>query len=144
MMTKWREVTSAECQEDFDDLLDVCVEIAAERIGENWGLDPVAVVNHISLGQRVLASPRSEGATETSVVVRNPLVDLLRAAAVDVRSYAIVSDATAEGASDTHLEVLLEHREYAMQIRVPYMISDVRAFELGPMKAAVGQRLLWG
>ncbi|MGF0311875.1 hypothetical protein [Rhodococcus sp. IEGM1428] len=141
MMTKWREVTSAECQEDFDDLLDVCVEIAAERIGENWGLDPVAVVNHVSLGQRILPV---EVDTSSTMTVYEQLVGRLRAVADDVRSYAIVSDATAEGASDTHLEILLEHREYAMQIHVPYVISDAKAFDLGPMKAVVGQQLLWG
>ena len=140
MMTKWREVTSAECQQDFDDLLDVCVEIAAERIGENWGLDPVAVVNHVSLGQKIL--PVEVDATSTMTVYEQ-LVGRLRAVADDVRSYAIVSDATAEGASDTHLEVLLEHREYAMQIHVPYVISDAQTFDLGAMKAVVGQRLLW-
>lgn len=141
MMTKWREVTSAECQQDFDDLLDVCVEIAAERIGENWGLDPVAVVNHVSLGQRILPVEVDASSTMTSY---EQLVGRLRAVADDVRSYAIVSDATAEGASDTHLEVLLEHREYAMQIHVPYVISDAKTFDLGPMKAVVGQQLLWG
>ncbi|MDV6260005.1 hypothetical protein [Rhodococcoides yunnanense] len=143
MMTKWREVTSAECQEDFDDLLDVCVEIAAERISENWGLDPVAVVNRISLGLKIFPL-EGEAGTSSTVTVHDRLVGQLRAASEDLRSYAIVFDATAEGASDTHLEVLLEHREYAMQICVPYVISDVRAFDLGPMKAAVGQRLLWG
>ncbi|MEH6793187.1 MAG: hypothetical protein V7694_03540 [Rhodococcus sp. (in: high G+C Gram-positive bacteria)] len=40
---------------------DVCVDIAAERISENWGLQPVAVVNDISGGQRVLAGQQSEG-----------------------------------------------------------------------------------
>ncbi|MDV6305578.1 hypothetical protein R3P93_23680 [Rhodococcus cerastii] len=141
MMTKWRDVTSAECQQDFDDLLDVCVEIAAERIGENWGLDPVAVVNHVSLGQRILPV---EVDTSSTMTVYEQLVGQLRAVADDVRSYAIVSDATAEGASDTHLEVLLEHREYAMQIHVPYVISDAKTFDLGPMKVVVGQQLLWG
>ncbi|WP_279393024.1 MULTISPECIES: hypothetical protein [unclassified Rhodococcus (in: high G+C Gram-positive bacteria)] len=34
---------------------DVCVDIAAERITENWGLQPVAVVNDCSGRQRVLA-----------------------------------------------------------------------------------------
>ena len=140
MMTKWREVTSAECQQDFDDLLDVCVEIAAERIGENWGLDPVAVVNHVSLGQKILPV---EVDASSAMTVYEQLVGRLRAASGSLRSYAIVSDATADGASDTHLEVLLEHREYAMQIHVPYVISDAKTFDLGPMKASLGQRLLW-
>ncbi|WP_141215797.1 hypothetical protein [Rhodococcus sp. WWJCD1] len=143
MMTKWREVTSAECQEDFDDLLDVCVEIAAERISERWGLEPVAVVNHISLGQRVFPSEGQADASST-MSVHQQLVGRLRATSDDLRSYAIVSDATVEGASDTHLEVLLEHREYAMRILVPYLMPDAKTFDLGPMRAVVGQRLLWG
>ena len=145
-MAKWRETTSAECQQDFDDLLDVCVEIAAERISENWGLDPVAVVNATSGGQRVLVAPQSETDENSSShsPIRDWLVADLRATSDDVRSYAIVSNVTTEGASDTHLEILLEHREYAMQILVPYTMPDSRTFDLGPTKAAVGQRLVWG
>ena len=143
METKWREVTSAECQDDFDDLLEVCVEIAAERIIENWGLGPVAVVNHMSLGQSVFR-PEDEADTASTITAQEQLVGRLRAVADEVRSYAIVFDATAEGASNTHLEVLLEHREYAMHIHVPYVISDARTFDLGPMKASVGRQLLWG
>ncbi|WP_179275986.1 hypothetical protein [Rhodococcus sp. 06-235-1A] len=141
MMKKWREVTSAECQRDFDDLLDVCIEIASERITEKWGLEPVAVVNHISDGQRVLAL---EAEAPSNVAVHTTLVDRLRATSSDLRSYAIVSDATVEGASDMHLEVLLEHRDYAMHILVPYLLPDTTTFDLGPMRASVGQRLLWG
>ncbi|CCQ13617.1 putative uncharacterized protein [Rhodococcus sp. AW25M09] len=143
MMTKWREVTSAECQRDFDDLLDVCIEIAAERITEKWGLDPVAVVNAISGGQRVLASI-PDGDDSSNAVLCEKLVDRLRSGSGEIRSYAIVSDGTVEEASDTHLEVLLEHREYAIQIRVPYLMTDSTTFDLGPMAAAVGQRHLWG
>lgn len=143
-MTKWREVTSIECQQDFDDLLDVCIDIAAERISENWGLHPVAVVNAISGGQRVLAplQTKSDGASNTAM--HEQLVHDLRAVAGDLRSYAIVSDVTSEEASGTYLEVLLEHREYAMRILVPYLMPDATTFDLGPTKASMGQRLLWG
>ncbi|MGV8875770.1 MAG: hypothetical protein ACOH2Q_24835 [Rhodococcus sp. (in: high G+C Gram-positive bacteria)] len=143
MMTKWREVTSAECQRDFDDLLDVCIEIAAERITEKWGLDPVAVVNDISGVQRVLASVSDENAAPNTEALAQ-LLHRLRTGSDDIRSYAIISDVTAEGASDTYLEVLLEHREYAMQILVPYQMPDATTFDLGPMNAAVGQRRVWG
>ncbi|MDZ7910847.1 MAG: hypothetical protein U5N21_10605 [Rhodococcus sp. (in: high G+C Gram-positive bacteria)] len=143
-MTKWREVTSIECQQDFDDLLDVCIDIAAERISENWGLHPVAVVNAFSGGQRVLAPLQSEGGGASITVMHEQLVRDLRAVAGDLRSYAIVSDVTGEEASGTYLEVLLEHREYAMRILVPYLMPNATTFDLGPTKASVGQRLLWG
>ena len=143
-MTKWREVTSIECQQDFDDLLDVCIDIAAERISENWGLHPVAVVNDITGGQRVLAAPQSDTAGLSNAAIRERLVHDLRAASGELRSYAIVSDVTGEEASGTYLEVVLEHREYAMRILVPYLLPDATTFDLGPTKASVGQRLLWG
>lgn len=143
MTTKWREVTSIECQQDFDDLLDVCIDIAAERISENWGLHPVAVVNDLSGGQRVLAPQQPLGDGESHAAMHEQLVRDLRAVADDLRSYAIVSDATGEEASGTYLEVLLEHREYAMRILVPYLMPDATTFDLGPTKASVGQRLLW-
>ena len=142
-MTKWREVTSIECQQDFDDLLDVCIDIAAERISENWGLHPVAVVNDLSGGQRVLTPLQSEGGGASNAVMHEQLVHNLCALAGDLRSYAIVSDVTGEEASGTYLEVLLEHREYAMRILVPYLMPDSTTFDLGPTKASVGQRLLW-
>ena len=65
-------------------------------------------------------------------------------AADDLRSTVIVSDVTAEGPSDTHLEILLEHCEYAMHIHVPYVISDAETFDLRSVKAVVEQQLLWG
>ena len=145
-MANWRKTTSVECQQDLDSLLDACIDIAAERISANWGLDPVAVVNATSGERRVLMAAQSETDQYSSsdTPIRDRLVADLRATSDDVRSYAVVSNVTVEGASGTHLEVLLEHREYAMQIVVPYLMPDEATFDLGPMKASVGQRLVWG
>ncbi len=144
-MAKWREQTSAECQADFDDLLDVGIQIAAERLSENWGLDPVVVVNDLDGGRRVVAAITSESDeySASDTPVRDRLVDAIRAEAERVRSFAIVSAVQVAGSSDTRLEILLEHREYAMQILVPYDMPDPQTFDLGPMKAAKGTPLVW-
>lgn len=144
-MAKWRDQTSVECQSDFDDLLDVGIELAAQRLSENWGLDPVAIVNDRDGGRRVVASPQS-GSDEYSASdtpIKDRLVGDLRAGAEGIRSVAIVSNVQAAGSSDTLLEVLLEHRDYALQILVPYSMPDPQTFDLGPMKAAKGTPLVW-
>nr|WP_296769433.1 hypothetical protein [Rhodococcus sp. (in: high G+C Gram-positive bacteria)] len=144
-MAKWREQTSAECQADFDDLLDLGLEVAAERLSENWGLDPLALVNDVDGSRRVVASVSSESDrfSASGTPVRDRLVDAVRAEADRVRSFAIVSAVQVDDASDTRLEILLEHREYALQILVPYDMPDPQTFDLGPMKAAKGAPLVW-
>ncbi|MDL9944564.1 hypothetical protein QSJ19_02985 [Gordonia sp. ABSL11-1] len=134
-----------ECQADFDDLLDVCIEVAAERLSENWGFDPVAVVNSGDGERRIVATVPQDtdeyALSETPI--RDRLVGDLRTRADDMRSYAIVSNVTTEDDGAEQLEVLLEHREYAMQILVPYEMPDPSTFNLGPMTAAVSPHLVW-
>ncbi|ORI13119.1 hypothetical protein BJD99_00180 [Rhodococcus sp. 1163] len=144
-MATWRQQTSAECQSDFDDLLDVGIEIAAERLSANWGLDPVAVVNDRDGGRRVVSAAQTESDqySASDTPIRDRLIDGLRAEETRVRSFAIVSAVQVVGTSDTQLEILLEHREYALQILLAYDMPDPETFDLGPMKAAKGTSLVW-
>ncbi|AYJ51599.1 hypothetical protein D8W71_06925 [Rhodococcus sp. P1Y] len=145
MVANWRQQTSVECQADFDDLLDVGIDIAAERLSQNWGLDPIAVLNDRDGGRRVVSAVQSDSDEYSSSAspLKDRLVDGVRAEADGLRSVAIVSNVVVDGATKPRLEILLEHREYALQILVPYDMPDPQTFDLGPMKAAKGTPLVW-
>ncbi|GAB39387.1 hypothetical protein GOSPT_065_00030 [Gordonia sputi NBRC 100414] len=144
-MARWRDETSAECQTDLDELLDAAIELAAELLSENPGLDPVAIVNRLDTGRTVVAVAQSDAdqyaASETPM--RDRLTDALRSESHQLRSVAIVSEVEVAGESGSQLEVLLEHREYAMQVLVPYSMPDSATFNLGTMRAAVSPHLVW-
>lgn len=144
-MAKWRDQTSTECQADFDDLLDVGIDVAAERLSENWGLDPVAIVIDVDGNRRVVATGESadDQYSLSETPIRDRLVGNLRADEAHVRSYAIVSNVNVGASKAEQLEVLLEHREYAMQILIPYEMPNPTTFNLGTMRAAATKHLVW-
>lgn len=144
-VAKWRDQTSVECQADFDDLLDVGIDAAAERLSENWGLDPVAIVIGVDGNRRVVATTASvdDQYSLSETPIRDRLVHNLRAEVEQMRSYAIVANVKAGDSEADQLEVILEHREYAMQILIPYEMVNSTTFNLGTMRAAAAKHLVW-
>ncbi|KQR96265.1 hypothetical protein ASG12_18920 [Williamsia sp. Leaf354] len=142
---RWRDETSKECQADFDSLLDEVIGLAAERIATNWGLTPFALVVD-ARGVKGLVGTLdddADGVTMSDTPIRDRVVDRVASLRDEVRSVAVVSQVIPEGSKDTEIEVLLEHREFALQILVPYEMPDSTTFNLGTMRAAKSTHLVW-
>ncbi|WP_016896142.1 hypothetical protein [Mycobacteroides abscessus] len=137
MTVSWRDSTSAECQQDFDALLDQCIDIAANNLVRNWGLDPTAVVIDTDGHESVMMTDDRDGSAS-----RDSLVKSLRDSAESIRSYAVVARVE-DTAGQRFLEVSLEHREIAIQTVFPYSIPDTSTFDLGTPRAAVAQHRLF-
>jgi hypothetical protein len=142
---RWRDVTSEECQSDFDDLLDQAIGLAAEQIATNWGLTPFALVVDTGGEKGVIAATEADtdAMSLSDTPVRDRVVDRLNGVRDALRSVAVVSQVEVEGSDDPQIEVLLEHREFALQMLVPYEMPDATTFNLGTMRAARAEPLVW-
>ncbi|MGL4307095.1 MAG: hypothetical protein ACRCSF_13200 [Mycobacteriaceae bacterium] len=145
-MISWRDSTSAQCQADLEDLLDEAIQVAAEHIAENYGLTPVGIMvsdqgaKSIVMVDENVAHSSSSSATP----LRDEVIARFRASSESIRSCAVVSQVVQEGSSDPILEVLFEHREFAMQVLIPYSMPDPQTFNVGDMRYAQAQHLVWG
>lgn len=137
MTMSWRETASTQCQQDFDALLDQCIDIAANNLVRNWGLTPTAVVIDTDGHESVVMADDRDGSAS-----REALVKSLRDSADTVRSYAVVARVE-DNAGQRLLEVSLEHRDIAIQTVFPYSIPDTSTFDLGTPRAAVAQHRLF-
>jgi hypothetical protein len=135
----WRETASEECQEDFDALLDECIDIAANNLVRNWGLDPTAIAVDAGGDRSVVMAEDSHGLSS-----RDELINSLKGSASSTRSFAIVSRVR-DKSTDKLIEVHLEHRDIAIQMVFPYDVPDTSTFNLGtPRSAAANHRLFTG
>ncbi|RUP02158.1 MAG: hypothetical protein EKK34_25455 [Mycobacterium sp.] len=137
MSVSWRETASDDCQADFDALLDECIDIAANNLVRNWGLDPTAIAVDAGGGKSVVMAEDSHGLSS-----REELVNSLRSSASAIRSFAIVSRVSDDSA-DTLIEIHLEHRDIAIQMVFPYEIPDSATFDLGTPRSAVADHRLF-
>ncbi|MDP7721192.1 hypothetical protein [Mycobacterium sp. TY814] len=137
MSVSWRETASDDCQADFDALLDECIDIAANNLVRNWGLDPTAIAVDARGGKSVVMAEDSHGLSS-----REELVNSLRSSASAIRSFAIVSRVSDDSA-DTLIEIHLEHRDIAIQMVFPYEIPDSATFDLGTPRSAVADHRLF-
>ncbi|KQH77726.1 hypothetical protein AO501_23745 [Mycobacterium gordonae] len=111
MSVSWRETASDECQADFDALLDECIDIAANNLVRNWGLDPTAIAVDADGGKSVVMAEDSHGLSS-----RDELARSLKRSAPAIRSFALVSRVSDES-TDKLIEIHLEHRDIAIQRR---------------------------
>lgn len=139
MSVSWRETASDECQADFDALLDECIDIAANNLVRNWGLDPTAIAVDAGGGKSVVMAEDSHGLSS-----RNELANSLKRSASAIRSLAIVSRVSDES-TDKLIEIHLEHRDIAIQMVFPYDVPNTSTFDLGaPRSAVTNHRLFTG
>lgn len=137
MSVTWRDSASQECQDDFDSLVDQCIDVAANNLVRNWGLDPTAIVVDPHGEQSVLMAEDSTG-----LASRDELVRSLKGSASSTRSFAIVTRVRDESSSNL-LEIHLEHRDVAIQMVFPYEIPDASTFDLGTPRAAQSSHWLF-
>jgi len=137
MSVSWRETASDECQADFDALLDECIDIAANNLVRNWGLDPTAIAVDADGGTSVVMAEDSHGLSS-----RDELARSLTRSAPAIRSFAIVSRVSDES-TDKLIEIHLEHRDIAIQMVFPYEVPNTSTFDLGAPRSAVAKHRLF-
>lgn len=137
MSVSWRETASDQCQADFDALLDECIDVAANNLVRNWGLDPTAIAVDAVGSKSVVMAEDSQGLSS-----REELVNSLQRSASVIRSFAIVSRVSNDS-TDMLIEIHLEHRDIAIQMVFPYEIPDTATFNLGTPRSAIANHRLF-
>ena len=150
-MTSWREDTSQQVQDELDDLLDVSLRAAQQRLDDAGEFYPFAVtiaeVGRVGvLTPQVQTGPR---AVADVAEVFELCWTTLRGQADTARAAAVVTNVG--GPDGDAIAVALEHREGpAIEVFLPYVAQGKtngkkppQRHRFGELQAAPGQSRIW-
>lgn len=141
-MESWRDSTSQEAQDDFDNLLNVCLPLAQEQLAKSRAFGPFhcTVTLDGQLGLGMLAPEDSAGA---DIVAGNR--EALRQQRGDIRSCAVAFDVTVAELKTDAIRIDLEHADGAtLTLVVPYSFAGLRRrLTLEPMRVSRGVPQIW-
>ena len=150
-MTSWREDTSQQVQDELDDLLDVSLRAAQQRLDDVGEFYPFAVtiaeVGRVGvLTPQVQTGPR---AVADVAEVFELCWTTLRGQADRARAAAVVTNVG--GPDGDAIAVALEHREGpAIEVFLPYVAQGKtngkkppQRHRFGELQAAPGQSRIW-
>ncbi len=150
-MTSWREDTSQQVQDELDDLLDVSLRAAQQRLDDVGEFYPFAVtiaeVGRVGvLTPQVQTGPR---AVADVAEVFELCWTTLRGEADTARAGAVVTNVG--GPDGDAIAVALEHREGpAIEVFLPYVAQGrtngkkpPQRHRFGELQAAPGQSRIW-
>ena len=150
-MTSWREDTSQQVQDELDDLLDVSLRAAQQRLDDAGEFYPFAVtiaeVGRVGvLTPQVQTGPR---AVADVAEVFELCWTTLRGQADRARAAAVVTNVG--GPDGDAIAVALEHREgAAIEVFLPYVAQGrtngkkpPQRHRFGELQAAPGQSRIW-
>ena len=139
-MTSWRDETSEQVQDELDDLLDVSLRAAQQRLDEAGEFYPFAVTSAEVGRAEVLTPPVHTGPRAVADVTE--VFELcwaaLREAAGSARAGAVVTNVG--GSDGDAIAVALEHREGpAIEVFLPYVTQGKTNGKKPPQKHRFGE-----
>ena len=147
----WRDDTSQQVQDELDDLLDVSLRAAQQRLDEAGEFYPFAVTSAEVGRVEVLSPPVHTGPREVADVaeVFELCWTALRGEAETARAGAVVTNVG--GPDGDAIAVALEHRDGpAIEVFLPYVTQGKtngkkppQKHRFGQLQAAPGQPRVW-
>lgn len=133
----WRESVSKSVQEDFDDLFDDAIELAAQHICTTGSTPIFAITKENDVNGAVY-----QGDNETVLTMRN-MGRLLSDESEQIRSAVIVSEVHSSSSSARMLAFHFDSREVSIQITQGFDAPDSETFNLADdMKAGAAEALV--
>jgi len=150
-VTSWRDDTSQQVQDELDDLLDVSLRAAQQRLDDVGEFYPFAVTI-AELGRAGVLTPQVQTGPRAVADVAEVFElcwTTLRAEADTARAAAVVTNVG--GPDGDAIAVALEHREGpAIEVFLPYVAQGKRngkkppqRHRFGELQAAPGQSRIW-
>jgi hypothetical protein len=150
-MASWRDGTSEQVQAELDDLLDVSIRAAQQRLDVAGEFYPFATTVDADGSSALLSPEPGAGPREVAdvTVVFELCWEALRAQASTARAGAVVTNV---GISDEDaIAVALEHRDGpAIEVFLPYVTQGktngkkpAQKHRFGELRAAPGLRRIW-
>jgi hypothetical protein len=138
-MAGWRDVASAEAQEDLDGLLNVVLPFATQCLDKRGELAPYGA----TVDRAGAVSLEAMGEAANSVDMLRDLTSAIRARRDDLRAVALVADVTTPDGDAVRVE--LEHRDgIAIVVLLPYRKRRFgRGIEYGDLVGAGGEPQVW-
>ncbi|WP_067839707.1 hypothetical protein [Nocardia lijiangensis] len=134
----WRDTTSEAAQADIDDLLDVALNMAEERLSERGQFVPFGVVIDRSGGRRVITSEADSA--QRAHQMNFQAVSSMRS---QIRAAALVADVRLPETDSDGVEVHLEHAEGpAISVLEPYRIEQ-GSVVAEALEGFTAQRRIW-
>jgi hypothetical protein len=142
-VASWRDIASADAQNDLDGLLDACLSFATQQLDTRGEFFPFAAVAGIGGETRMVAADPGLGEPPISTAILDGLVRGLRGERGSLRATAIAADVRTE--SSDAIRVELEHQDgHLIVVLLPYRKKRLkRGIEYGQLTAGSGVAQIW-
>ena len=142
-MTSWRDSTSAQAQDDLQNLIDFVLPFAQQQLDRHRGFFPFGATVDTEGEVSMIAELPNPRERPDSKALLQSLYSSIQDEARGLRAAAIVSDVTTDDGDAIRAEV--EHREgTALVVLAPYSTQRLRkAKAYGELELLPGEPRLW-